>query len=213
MNDKSNSPLPRVLTVPGLDGSGPDHWQTRWEEERGDTVRIELGQWAAPHRNSWITRLDQAVRGSRGPVVFAAHSLGCIAVAWWAAFAGRLPGNKVVGALLVAPADVNRPDTPARIAGFAPVPARRLPFPSLLVASRNDPWIDFSRARELAQRWGSTLIDAGRIGHINADSDLGIWMDGQRLLEGLMQTSTGSPLAERARARVRRPVARQTTSP
>lgn len=176
---------PRILTVPGLDGSGPRHWQSIWEDSRLDTGRVELGQWALPHRNSWISRLDQAIRDARRPVILAAHSLGCVAVTWWVAFAGRLPGHRVIGALLVAPADVDQPGTSERITPFAPMPLRRLPFPSLLVASRNDPWLHFDRARELARNWGSKLIDAGHAGHINADSDLADWPEGQELLTRL----------------------------
>ena len=173
---------PRILTVPGLDGSGPSHWQTIWEQTRVDTARVELGQWTLPHRNSWISRLDQAIRAAGAPVILAAHSLGCVAVTWWAAFAGRLPDNRVIGALLVAPADVDQPGASERITPFAPMPVRRLPFPSLLVASRDDPWMTFDRARDLARHWGSKLIDAGQQGHINADSDLADWPEGQELL-------------------------------
>ena len=76
--------LPTILTVPGLGGSGPSHWQTLWEKARPDTHRVELGLWDAPHRNAWVTQIDQAVRQAQAPVIFAAHSLGCLAVAWWA---------------------------------------------------------------------------------------------------------------------------------
>jgi len=49
---------PLILTVPGLNGSGPSHWQTLWEQTRDDIVRVDLGNWAAPRRNAWVTRLD-----------------------------------------------------------------------------------------------------------------------------------------------------------
>ena len=49
---------PVVLTVPGLNNSGPDHWQTLWEQSRGDCERVDLGRWANPNRNAWVTRLD-----------------------------------------------------------------------------------------------------------------------------------------------------------
>ncbi len=75
---------PTILTVPGLGGSGPSHWQTLWESARPDTVRVELGMWNTPHRNAWVTKLDQAIRQAQAPVILAAHSLGCLAVAWWA---------------------------------------------------------------------------------------------------------------------------------
>jgi predicted alpha/beta hydrolase family esterase len=73
-----NDDTPVVLTVPGLGGSGPSHWQTLWEEARLDTKRVELGMWHAPHRNAWVTKLDQQIRQSRAPVILAAHSLGCL---------------------------------------------------------------------------------------------------------------------------------------
>ncbi|MFX7870436.1 alpha/beta hydrolase, partial [Acinetobacter baumannii] len=52
-----NDDTPVVLTVPGLGGSGPSHWQTLWEEARLDTKRVELGMWHTPHRNAWVTKL------------------------------------------------------------------------------------------------------------------------------------------------------------
>ena len=67
---------PIILTVPGLGGSGPSHWQTLWEQSRPDTSRVELGMWDTPHRNSWVTKLDQAIRQAQAPVVLVAHSLG-----------------------------------------------------------------------------------------------------------------------------------------
>ena len=73
-----------VLLLPGWQNSGPAHWQTLWEGARPDTSRIDLGMWDRPHRNSWVTKIDQAVAGARAPVILVAHSLGCIATAWWA---------------------------------------------------------------------------------------------------------------------------------
>jgi uncharacterized protein len=177
---------PTVLTVPGLNGSGPEHWQTLWEGSRPATVRAELGMWNTPHRNSWVTRLDQAIRHAQAPVVLVAHSLGCIAVAWWARLSPQPYGWPVAGALLVAPADVDRADAPPELTGFAPAPQEPLPFPSILVASQDDPWIGFDRARSLAGGWGSLLVDAGAAGHINAASGIGHWPDGQALLDRVL---------------------------
>ncbi len=53
-----------VLTIPGLNGSGPSHWQSLWEDSRVDTTRVDLGMWTMPHRNAWVTKIDQAVRGA-----------------------------------------------------------------------------------------------------------------------------------------------------
>ena len=90
---------PTILTVPGLGGSGRSHWQSLWEEARPDTIRVELGMWNTPHRNAWVTKLDQAIRAAEAPVILAAHSLGCLAVAWWAELSPQPYGWPVAGAL------------------------------------------------------------------------------------------------------------------
>ena len=180
---------PVVLTVPGIDNSGPGHWQSIWEAQRSDTRRVALGMWNKPHRNSWVTRLSQAIRGSEAPIVLCAHSLGCLAVAWWATLEGQAFGHPVAGALLVAPPDCDHLDPADRLAGFGPTPKMALPFPSLLVASRNDPYASFEWSRERAHYWGSELVDAGPVGHINAASGLGDWPDGAALLDRLIATA------------------------
>ncbi|HUD94605.1 alpha/beta hydrolase [Sphingobium sp.] len=181
----SRTRQPVVLTVPGLNNSGPSHWQTRWEQSRGDCQRVELGRWSSPNRNAWVTRLDAAIREIDGPVILAAHSLGCITVAWWGALQSQAYGWPVIGALLVAPPDCDRVETPDTIGNFGPVPRSQLPFPSILVASRDDPYIFFERAHSMGKYWGSQFIDAGHCGHINAESNLGDWQFGQELLDRL----------------------------
>jgi uncharacterized protein len=182
---------PRILTVPGLNGSGPAHWQTLWEQARGDCVRADLGSWSAPRRNAWVTRLDQAIRTSEAPVILAAHSLGCLAVAWWAALAGQPWGWPVAGALLVAPPDVERGDACEELRNFAPSPNTILPFPSIVVASEDDPYASIQRSFDMARDWGSHLVNAGAMGHINAASGAGWWSEGQELLERLIGTAQG----------------------
>lgn len=182
---------PTIVTVPGLGGSGPAHWQTLWEQSRPDTVRAELGMWDRPHRNVWVTKLDQAIRSARAPVVLVAHSLGCLAVAWWAELTRQPYGWPVAGALLVAPADVDRADAPAELAAFRPSPALPLPFPSILVASSDDPWAAIERSHSLAAAWGSHFVDAGAQGHLNAASGIGRWSEGHNLLERVIAAGTG----------------------
>ncbi|MFT3964492.1 MAG: alpha/beta hydrolase [Sphingobium sp.] len=184
-----NTPL--VLTVPGLDNSGAGHWQTIWERERTDCERVELGMWSRPHRNSWVTALNSSIRQAGRPVVLAAHSLGCLAVAWWAALEAQPYGNPVAGALLVAPPDVDAAGPDMRIAGFGPAPKIILPFPSVVIASSNDPYIDVSRAHSLAKFWGSHFVDIGEAGHINAEAGLGDWIQGQEWLERLLGLASG----------------------
>ncbi|HEX8389018.1 MAG TPA: alpha/beta hydrolase [Sphingomonas sp.] len=180
---------PTILTVPGLNGSGPSHWQSLWERARPDTSRVELGQWSLPHRNSWVTKLDQAISAARAPVILAAHSLGCIAVAWWAQLSPQPYGWPVAGALLVAPADCDRADAPAELHGFRAVPRTPLPFPSILVSSSDDPWVSPAHAHSMAADWGSHFVDVGEQGHLNAASGLGWWPQGQDLLDRLIFAS------------------------
>jgi predicted alpha/beta hydrolase family esterase len=170
-----------VLIVPGWGDSGPDHWQTLWERANADFRRVVQRDWLYPSCVEWVDTLTAAIREAGAPVVLAAHSLGCLAVA----HCGRDPGLPVHAALLVAPPDVERPDYPPVSEGFTPIPRARLPFPSLVVASRNDPFIAFERSRELASAWGSRLVDAGDLGHINPDAGLGSWPLGEQLLDEL----------------------------
>ena len=182
-------PEPLVLTVPGLGGSGPDHWQSHWERERSNVRRVELGQWDRPHRNSWVNQLNLAIERAGRPVVLAAHSLGCLAVAWWVAYERPSFYGPVIGALLVAPPEVEEAPRDPRLRRFAPLPDEELPFPSILVASRDDPWMPYARARQVARGWGSWFVDAGRQGHLNAESGLGDWRFGQLLLDQLLRRS------------------------
>jgi len=177
---------PLILIVPGLNNSGPSHWQTLWQQERCDCQRVDLGMWDRPHRNTWVNKLNLAIRAADRPVVLVAHSLGCLAVAWWAQLEQPAPDGPVIGALLVAPPEVDFFPLDERIAGFAPTPAITLPFPSILAASHNDPYMGLRASRRLARVWGSSFADAGRIGHINASSDIGSWPFGQFLLEQVL---------------------------
>ncbi|HYX68298.1 MAG TPA: alpha/beta hydrolase [Terriglobales bacterium] len=176
-----------VLTVPGLWSSGPEHWQTYWERVLPACRRVEQKEWETPHCAAWIATLDAAVTATRPPVALAAHSLGCVAVAHWANKYGRA----VAGALLVAPTDVEGPKFPPGAEGFQPMPLERLPFPSMVVASEDDPWVSLERARFFAERWGSRFVNLGRVGHINSDSKLGEWPQGQELMRELLAGNEG----------------------
>jgi uncharacterized protein len=189
MNAASEPQAPLVLTVPGIDDSGPSHWQTLWERERDDCRRVDLGSWDKPQRNLWVNKLSSAISAASRPVVLVAHSLGCHAVGWWNALEQPLATN-VVGALLVAPPEVEDSPIDERLRPFGPVARRRLPFPSLLIASQNDPYASFGRAKRMARIWGSRLVDAGPLGHINADSDIQDWPYGLFLLDRLIAAIT-----------------------
>jgi predicted alpha/beta hydrolase family esterase len=174
------------LTVPGLGGSGLDHWQTRWERRYPRHVRVEQRNWDRPDLESWLTELFAAVdaAAANDRPVLVAHSLGCALVAHAARARPALP---VRAALLVAPADVDSPvHTPPETRGFAPLPLAGLPFAATVVASRDDPFVAIDRARSFADAWGATFVDVGALGHINALSALGDWDDGRRHLDELL---------------------------
>ena len=174
---------PAVLLLPGWQNSGPGHWQTEWERLHG-YQRVQQHDWMRPLRGDWSARLEEVVADAPGEVVLAAHSLGCILTAWWAAHTRH--AHKVRGALLVAPGDVERPELATQIPGWAPIARQVLPFPAVLVGSQDDPYCSFERAQTLAGAWGARFVDSGPRGHINADSDLGDWPEGHALLRALM---------------------------
>ncbi|WP_148716920.1 RBBP9/YdeN family alpha/beta hydrolase [Chitinolyticbacter meiyuanensis] len=167
-----------VLTVPGIGGSGPEHWQSRWEALHADTHRVEQADWGKPWLADWLSRLDAAVANAGPDCVLVAHSLGCLLVAHWAA---GYP-QPIRGALLVAVPDPAAPAFPTEAAEFT-LPQQALPFPALMVASRDDPYADFAFSERAARVWGAELVDAGARGHLNAASGLAAWPEGWALLE------------------------------
>jgi predicted alpha/beta hydrolase family esterase len=173
------SPAP-VLLVPGIDNSGPGHWQSLWQSAAPGFHRVQQRDWQNPERDPWVAALEDAVARHPGAVL-AAHSLGCLLVVHWAA-TQRAP---VRGALLVAVPDPTGPNFPPQARGFHPLPLAPLPFPSIVVASSNDPYSSLDFARRCAAAWGSRWVPVGPLGHINSDSQLGAWADGLALLESL----------------------------
>jgi predicted alpha/beta hydrolase family esterase len=132
-----------------------------------------------------VATLDAAIAALDGPAVLVAHSSSCALVAHWARAASPEHRARVRGALLVAPSDPEGPLYPAGPTGFAPVPLDRLPFPSIVVASTDDPYVTSARARAYAEGWGSRYVMAGPRGHLNAESGLGDWPAGRALLDQL----------------------------
>ena len=175
--------VPTVLILPGWQNSGPAHWQSRWEALHG-YVRVQQHDWMQPLRGDWMAQLEEAVLAAPGPVVLAAHSLGCILAAAWASHSRNT--HRVLGALLVAPGDPEREELRAVLKSWSPVVTQRLPFASILLGSQNDPYCSFARAQGFARDWGSEFVDYGHAGHINAESGLGDWPQGQALLNQWM---------------------------
>jgi hypothetical protein len=177
-----------VLFVPGLRDHAEDHWQTHAARALPGSVTVEPLQREKLSCEARVAALDAALRAITGDVVLAAHSAGCLMVAHWA----RTRGRPIRGALLVTPADLETPlpagyPTMAELIGngWLPIPRWRLPFPTLVAASRNDPLAGFGRVQSLARDWGAQLHDAGEVGHLNPATGFGPWPDALALIENL----------------------------
>lgn len=176
--------IPQVVIVPGLRDHVSDHWQTHLEH-----VLRELGRKVVTvppmgrselNCSARLQAIDEVVRSIDGPTVLVAHSGGCIMVARWAA-ASPLVG-RVRAALLATPPDFEHPMpdsyptmTELKTAGWFPVPRRPLPWPSLVLLSRNDPLGSFDRVSDLAMAWNAKAVDLGEVGHLNPSSGYGEW--------------------------------------
>ena len=173
------------LTVPGVTNSSEGHWQSIWEcEFPAKFRRIEQTEWDAPNVEDWIEKIESEVQAHGADnVVLVAHSLGSAAVAHWS----KKYRTTIRGALLVAPSDCETEKYRFSFdsKGFDPVPLEKLTFRSVVVASTNDEWITFDRAKQFADAWGSEFVSVGDKGHINGSSGYGEWNEGLEILKRL----------------------------
>ncbi|CAN7264311.1 alpha/beta fold hydrolase [Bradyrhizobium sp. LjRoot220] len=167
-----------IIIVPGIGGSGESHWQTRWEDANPQWRRLQPTDWDQPELDDWIAALDREVGAARHPPLLVAHSLGCLLVAHWQ----QVSTAPVAGAFLVAVPNPEAPAFPAEAASFVRTPQTRFRFPSLIIASANDPYgtVDYARGR--ASQWGGSIAELGELGHINQTSKLEDWPQGKALL-------------------------------
>jgi hypothetical protein len=175
---------PPLLLVPGWLNSGPEHWQSRWQRVRPDMGRVCFGEWQDPEPQAWTKDLCRAVLACARPPVLIAHSLGCLATANVMALPSPPP---IAGAMLVAPPDPGRPDTPVEIADFAPPARARFHVPGMVVISSNDPYAGEAFSLNLAKAWGLEVVQLGQCGHINDQSGYGDWPEGLLLLERFLE--------------------------
>ena len=169
----------KTLLVPGLDGSPVPHWQDWWAATDPDALMLDLSDPAHPDPARWESELAGAILRHPGAVLVG-HSLGAVLIT---RVLTTWPQLDVRAALLVAPAETLGND---RIGHFGAIPELRLDIATKVVASRNDPWMGFDRARHLATAWGSDLVDAGYAGHINVASGFGPWPQGKALRDALL---------------------------
>ncbi|KVM83917.1 RBBP9/YdeN family alpha/beta hydrolase [Burkholderia stagnalis] len=180
---------PTILIVPGLRDHVDDHWQTHLERRLPNARSVAPLERDKLSRAARVAALDAALAAIDGPVILVAHSAGVMITVHWARQATRA----IQGALLATPADLDEPmpdGYPTMEAldahGWTPVPTQRLPFPSLVAASRNDPLARFERVEALAAGWGSRLVDLGEVGHLNPASGYGEWPGAAALIAELL---------------------------
>jgi uncharacterized protein len=176
---------PRLVTIPGLHGSGEAHWQSWLERQFARPIRIVQKDWSAPDLPAWCEALKSQLEHERGPFVLAAHSFGCLVAAQ--AMARGL--QDVVGALLVAPA------SPARFDIADLLHRSPLGVSSIVVGSKNDPWLPARAAQALARDWGASFVNLGHVGHINTASGFGPWPRGKYLIDTLVHRAAPQRLA------------------
>ena len=181
MRHESKAMNSTVLILPGIGNSGPEHWQSIWEKDNPAFARVQQRDWDRPVCSEWLDVLERSVSRAGANVVLVAHSLACALVAHWAVRTNL----EIKGALLVASPNPDGPGFPKEAVGFSPLPLKPLAFPSIVVASSNDPYGSLEFAMSAATAWGSRFVNIGPAGHINSQSGLGEWNEGMSLLQQL----------------------------
>ena len=183
---------PTVLIVPGLRDHVDAHWQTllalNLEAQQRKVMTVPPMGRSDLDCAARVAAIERAAQAISGPLVLVAHSGGCVMVAHWA----RLTERPIHGALLATPPDFEQPMPEGyptidalRASGWLPVPREPLPFPSVVAASRDDPLGRYERIEQLANDWGSRLVDLGFVGHLNPASGYGAWSRADEFIDEL----------------------------
>ena len=136
--------------MPGLRDHVPEHWQTLLEARLPNARSVPRMERDKLSCAAWVAALDRSLATIDGPVILVAHSAGVLITAHWA-----LEHHRAIrGALLATPPDLTRPlpaGYPAQEVllanGWLPTPRARLPFPSIVAASTNDPLAETDERR------------------------------------------------------------------
>jgi uncharacterized protein len=182
------SPRPTVVIVPGLRDHVPDHWQTLLARQLPGSVTIPRMATDKLSCAGWVEQVERTLAPIAGPVILVAHSGGVMMVVHWA-WRYRRP---IHGALLATPADLESrlPEGYPTLedlqqGGWLPVPRNRLPFPSIVAASTNDPLASVERVAQYGADWGSRIVDLGAVGHLNPAAGYGEWPRAHEIIREL----------------------------
>jgi uncharacterized protein len=174
---------PPLLIVPGINNSEPGHWQSLWQSDRPESVRLEVPDWDYPVLEDWLAAFDRAMDQCPIAPIVVAHSLGCILAVHWIELAGAAGRDRIRGVFLVAPPDPGSASFPVESPSFRVAPQGPLRRPCVVIASTNDPYGDIHHAGRLAETLDAGFVAVGALGHINLKSDIGPWPQGRDLLE------------------------------
>jgi uncharacterized protein len=168
-----------TLVVPGHGGSGSEHWQTWIESRLDDSARVVQDDSTSLDLSAWAARVRWEIHRLPEPTWIVAHGFGCLA----AIQAASDYSERIAGAMLVAPLD------PHNLRLSSLLPELPLEFPSVIVASSNDPHMRLDKAAFWAGYWGSEFISIGAAGSVDPQSGFGPWPQGWDILEQLKSSS------------------------
>lgn len=179
---------PTYVIVPGLRGHVEEHWQTLLAGALSDALIVPPLDDDPINLEKRLAAVEKTVAAATGPVILVAHSAGVPTVVYWAQQT-ELP---VAAALLATPPDLSVPmeaphPSPEQLAegGWGELPMTPLPWPSIVVASTDDPLASVEAVTGFAEAWGSRLVSAGAVGHLNPAAGYGPWPQAVELLAEL----------------------------
>ncbi len=178
---------PKFLFLAGYGNSTGEHWQAKWFTQFSGGIWVEQ-DWEQPKRDDWVSAINSTLEKTSEPLVVISHSLGGLAFIEWANQYPDLLRDKIRGAFLVALPDANAESFPAVIQGFANTPMNKIPVPTLMLVSQDDPYASVERSCFFASALGSELISVDKKGHINSASGLGDWPDGKQYLQAFIDS-------------------------
>ena len=166
-----------TIIVPGVGGSGSDHWHSWLQRQLMSCSRVSQADWNRPILKNWVANWVAALNTAPDQVQIVAHSFGCLtslaALAQYPTLA-----SKVKKLLLVAPANPSRfgengfaHESPESYAAY--FQQLRPQVQSEMIISENDPWLNFQDALQLAKAWKIRPKNLGQVGHINVASGFG----------------------------------------
>ena len=184
-----------TLIIPGLNNSGPEHWQSLLEAQIPGSRRVTQQDWSRPNIIPWARNVQKAILQSEEPVILIAHSFGVLA----SVIGATRVADRVAGALYVAPADPSKFTPFGEILSEAAqdwstglynlIPKERLGYPTIIAASLDDPYMPFKRAAWWATKWQSRVVSLGNTGHVNVASGHGQWAAGEVLYRDIVNAA------------------------